>query len=109
VERVIARTEVIEREEDDWPAWLADHYEERYHGAWEEELEAYCVMPKLHPRTGLPQERSRARPLARGPGHALWPLAAAPIRREQRVLGSMLSVRYPEATPGEGADPPAKT
>ena len=52
---VVARTATIKHaDSDDWPSWLADAYEERYYAAWEEEIDAYQVMPRLHPRTGQP-------------------------------------------------------
>jgi hypothetical protein len=58
---VIARTEVIEQQSEDWPAWLADHYEPRHHGAWDEATESYYVMPRLHPRTGLKPQNEAER------------------------------------------------
>lgn len=82
---VIARTEMIERDsEDDWPAWLSDTYMERYHGAWDEALDAYYVMPRKHPRTGeaQPHENQRehwpsawSRPMVAG-----WPIQLKRLR-----------------------------
>lgn len=52
---VIARTAMLEAEHPDgWPEWLAGGYEQRYHGAWEDEVDAYVVMPRVHPHTGQP-------------------------------------------------------
>lgn len=104
---VIARTEVIEPDRcEDWPAWLADHYEERYHSAWEADVDAYCVIPKLHPRTGLPPKNEAERddwPMGLVTPYGRW--LQRPIEGASMVFasGDHLSVRWPEAVPGEGA------
>ena len=104
---VIARTEVIEQEsEEDWPAWLADHYELRHHGAWDEATESYYVMPRRHPRTGLKPQSEAERdhwPVGMVTPYGRWlqrPLEGASMTF---VSGEHLSVHYPETTPGEGA------
>ncbi|MDR0258631.1 MAG: hypothetical protein LBI76_02405 [Comamonas sp.] len=104
---VIARTKVIERELcEDWPEWLAAHYEERYHGAWEEEVEAYSVMPKLHPRTGLAPKDEAERddwPMGLVTPYGRW--LQHPMEEACMVFasGGHLNVRWPETVPGEGA------
>jgi hypothetical protein len=104
---VIARTEVIERaNDDDWPAWLKDHYVERYHGAWDEAVDAYYVMPKIHPRTGaqLPDEDDREDwPVGMVTPYGRWLLKPLEGASMAYASGGYISVRYPEAAPGEGA------
>lgn len=59
---VIARTAVIGQDDEaDWPAWLAEPYTLRHFGAWDEETETYCVVPKLHPHTGKPPQNEDER------------------------------------------------
>lgn len=104
---VIARTEVIEgASSEDWPAWLADHYEPRYHSAWEEAADAYVVMPKLHPRTGLPPHNESERddwPVGLVTPYGRWLLKPIEGASMAFVSGAAISVRYPETTPGEGS------
>lgn len=104
---VIARTEVIERAlSEEWPAWLAEHYLERDHGAWEEEVEAYCVVPKLHPHTGLPPKNEAELddwPVGLVTPYGRWlqqPIEGASIAF---VSGGYLNVHWPQAVPSEGA------
>lgn len=104
---VIARTEVIEQEsEEDWPAWLADHYELRHHGAWDEATESYYVMPRLHPRSGLEPQNDAERdhwPVGMVTPYGRWLQRPVEGASMAFVSGGHLSVHYPETTPGEGA------
>ncbi|WP_284334681.1 hypothetical protein [Comamonas sp. NoAH] len=103
---VIARTEVVEPDsEENWPAWLANHYEPRYHNAWEEALDAYMVMPKLHPRTGRPPQNKSERddwPMGLVTPYGRWLLRPIEGASMAFASGDAISVRYPETTPGEG-------
>ncbi len=103
---VIARTEVIEREnDDDWPAWLSEHYEERYHSAWEEELEAYLVTPKLHPHTGLPCKNDDERenwPTGLVTPYGRWLQSPAEGAIMALASGGYIAVRFPEIQAGAG-------
>lgn len=104
---MIARTEVIERDEEDhWPAWLKDHYVERYHGAWDDAVDTYYVMPKIHPRTGakLPGENDREDwPVGMVTPYGRWLLNPLEGASMAYASGGYISVRYPEAAPGDGA------
>lgn len=104
---VIARTEVIARDEEDhWPAWLKDHYVERYHGAWDDAVDTYYVMPKIHPRTGakLPGENDRDDwPVGMVTPYGRWLLKPLEGASMAYASGGYISVRYPEAAPSDGA------
>lgn len=103
---VITRTEVIERDnDDDWPAWLADHYVERYHSAWDEGTDAYYVMPKIHPRTGakLPGENHRDNwPIGLVTPYGRWLVKPIEGANSAFTSGGYISVRYPEEAEGMG-------
>lgn len=103
---VIARTEMIERDsEDDWPTWLSDGYVERYHGAWDEALDAYYVMPRKHPRTGeaLPHENQREHwPVGLVTPYGRWLVDPAEAASGAFTSGDHIAVHYPEASPDAG-------
>ncbi|MEG3000334.1 MAG: hypothetical protein RR855_07265 [Comamonas sp.] len=102
---VLARTEVIERAHcDDWPAWLSAHYEERYYGAWEEELDAYEVMPKLHPRTGQPcrsEEEREHWPVGLVTPYGRWLLRPEAGAHRAFASGGCINLGYPPAGAGQ--------
>ena len=104
---VIARTEVVEQEsEEDWPAWLADHYAPRHHSAWEEALDAYYVVPKLHPRTGKPPKNEDERtdwPVGLVTPYGRWLQRPIEDARWAYASSGHINVRYAEAVEGEGA------
>lgn len=103
---VLARTEVIERDnDDDWPAWLKDNYVERYHSAWDEGTDTYCVMPLRHPRTGekLPGENERGNwPVGLVTPYGRWLVKPVEGACGAYTSGGHINVRYPEAREGEG-------
>lgn len=104
---VIARTEVIERDnDDDWPAWLADHYVERYHSAWDEATDTYLVLPKIHPRTGEPlpkKKRPDAWPMGMVTPYGRWLLKPMEGASGAHTSGGYICVSYPEESEGAGA------
>ena len=103
---VLARTEVIERDnDDDWPAWLKDNYVERYHSAWDEGTDAYYVMPLKHPRTGekLLGENHRGNwPVGLVTPYGRWLVKPIEGACGAYTSGGHINVRYPEAREGEG-------
>ncbi|MEF9948071.1 MAG: hypothetical protein RR800_06970, partial [Comamonas sp.] len=103
---VLMRTEVIERDnDDDWPAWLKDHYQERYHSAWDEGTDAYYVMPKIHPRTGakLPGENHRdGWPIGLVTPYGRWLVKPIEGANGAYTSGGYICVRYPEEAEGVG-------
>nr|WP_314709189.1 hypothetical protein [uncultured Comamonas sp.] len=104
---VIARTAAIEQDdEQDWPAWLAEHYTLRHFGAWDEETETYCVVPKRHPSTGLPPQNEDERmslPVGMVTPYGRW--LQHPDDGAHLVFPShgYISVWQPESVPGAGA------
>ncbi len=102
---VVARTEPVERDiSDDWPAWLSEHYEERYHGAWEEELEAYVVMPKLHPHTcqACQSEQEREHwPVGLVTPYGRWLLHPDAGAHGAFASGNCINLVYPPERPGQ--------
>ena len=103
---VLMRTEVIERDnDDDWPAWLKDHYQERYHRAWDEGTDAYYVMPKIHPSTGakLPGENHRdGWPIGLVTPYGRWLVKPIEGANGAYTSGGYICVRYPEEAEGAG-------
>ncbi|MDR0216100.1 MAG: WG repeat-containing protein [Comamonas sp.] len=103
---VLARTEVIERDnDDDWPAWLKDDYVERYHSAWDENVEAYYVIPRKHPRTGekLPGENHRDNwPVGLVTPYGRWLVKPIEGANGAYTSGGFITVHYPEAREGDG-------
>lgn len=101
---VIARTEVIEQQDEaDWPAWLAEHYELRHHAAWEEELDAYYVTPRLHPRTGQPPKNEDERcnwPVGLVTPYGRWLQRPMEDARMAFLSGGYINVRFAEAAEG---------
>lgn len=90
---------------DDLPDWLSKDFAPPHFSAWGEELQAFTVLPKLHPRTGQPQ-----------PGedeHEDWPLGIVTadgrwLLRPQEgavlafVSGGHINVQFPELESGVG-------
>ncbi|MDH0372336.1 hypothetical protein N7340_11170 [Comamonas aquatica] len=102
---VVARTATIERaHSDDWPSWLAEGYEERYYAAWEEEIDAYQVMPRLHPRTGQPCRTEDERehwPVGLVTPYGRWLLAPETGAHSAFASGGCINLSFPPQAPGQ--------
>lgn len=104
---VIARTAAIEQDdEEDWPAWLVEHYTLRHFGAWDEQTQTYCVVPKRHPSTGLlphSEDERMSLPVGMVTPYGRW--LQHPDDGAHLVFAShgYISVWQPESVPGAGA------
>ncbi|MFN4037453.1 hypothetical protein [Comamonas aquatica] len=102
---VVARTATIKHaDSDDWPSWLAEGYEERYYAAWEEEIDAYQVIPRLHPRTGQPCRTEDERehwPVGLVTPYGRWLLAPQAGAHSAFASGGCINLSFPPQAPGQ--------
>ncbi|QXZ09679.1 hypothetical protein KUF54_17055 [Comamonas sp. Y33R10-2] len=90
---------------DDLPDWLAKDYAPQHFSAWDEELQAYTVLPKIHPQTGqpLPGEDEREDwPLGIVTADGHWLLLPQKGAVLAYVSGGHIYVQFPELESGAG-------